>query len=59
MSEPSRFGLEAIEAERARIAAAREAARSHQNGRSAAKLAALANLPWVIALLVWLATKYL
>ncbi|GAA5784122.1 hypothetical protein GCM10007860_13630 [Chitiniphilus shinanonensis] len=59
MSEPSRFGLDGVTGERARIEAAKAAARSPENRRSVARLTALANLPWVIALVIWLVAKYL
>ncbi|WP_169307210.1 hypothetical protein [Chitiniphilus eburneus] len=54
-----RFGLGAVEAERAKLAAAKAAARTPENRRSVARLTALTNLPWVIALVVWLIAKYL
>ncbi|WP_148717133.1 hypothetical protein [Chitinolyticbacter meiyuanensis] len=58
MRDSERFGLAAIEAERARIEAAKRAARSPENKRSASRLMALANLPIVIALLVWAYVKF-
>ncbi|WP_255991699.1 hypothetical protein [Chitinolyticbacter albus] len=58
MRDSERYGLAAIEAERARIEAAKLAARSPENRRSVARLAALANLPIVIALLVWACVKF-
>ncbi|HSC81735.1 MAG TPA: hypothetical protein VLC08_15360 [Chitinolyticbacter sp.] len=58
MRDSERFGLAAIEAERARIEAAKLAARSPENKRSMGRLTALANLPIIIALLVWACVKF-
>ncbi|WP_156970710.1 hypothetical protein [Andreprevotia chitinilytica] len=57
-SEPRRFGLDAIDAERAKLDAAKDAAKN-EDKRSTARLVALTNLPWLIAFVAWLIWKYL
>ncbi len=58
MSDPDRFNLDGIAADKARIEEANRTQRTTRD-HSTQKLIALTNLPWLIAIGAWLLWKYL